>query len=72
MCYECYVCYAPEGQEVMDRKVKRFGPEGRYGYDRKVYRDSGWKSPKTYGLEDPVELWPGKAYLWYVVFWGTH
>ena len=47
--------------------------------DQKVNRVMGWKSPETYGSEDPVELWsgrayvllwPGRAYVLYVVFWG--
>ena len=43
--------------------------------DRKFNRVMGWKSPKTFGLEDPMELWPGRAYvlLWpgraYVLLW---
>ena len=43
--------------------------------DRKVNRVMGWKSPETFGSEDPMELWPGRAYvlLWpgraYVLLW---
>ena len=49
----------------MDRKVDM----GRTG---KVCRDLGRKSPGTHGSEDPTELGSGKAYVGYVVFWGTH
>ena len=63
-----------------DRKVKMIwngrsrghGPEGQEVTDRKVYRDSGRKSPETHGSEDPTASWPGKAYVGYVVFLGTH
>ena len=55
---------------VMDWKVNRVWtgrslwvrPEGLPGL--------GLKSLETLGSEDPIELWPGKAYVLYVVFWG--
>ena len=52
----------------MDRKVNRVWtgrslwvrPEGLPGLGR--------KSPETFGSEDPIELWPGKAYVLHVEF----
>ena len=43
--------------------------------DREVNRVMGWKSHETYRSKDPMELWPGRAYvlLWpgraYMLLW---